>query len=78
LRPIVPPWARSSLWSGHLFEEAPMNDSMKSHDASRWFISEPDSVDAAIPDGLGGRAMNCSPQVQVTSRRRDLPTSVRR
>jgi len=55
-----------------------MNDSMKSHDASRWFTSEPDSVDAAIPDGLGGRAMNCSPQVQVTSRRRDLPTSVRR
>ena len=43
-----------------------MKDSMKSHDASRWFISEPDSVDAAIPDGLGGRAMNRSPQVQVT------------
>ena len=43
-----------------------MKDSMKSHDASRWFISEPDSVDAAIPDGLGGRAMNPSPQVQVT------------
>jgi hypothetical protein len=43
-----------------------MKDSMKSHDASRWFISEPDSVDAAIPDGLGARAMNRSPQVQVT------------
>ena len=43
-----------------------MKDSMKSHDASRWFISEPDSVDAAIPDGLGGRVMNRSPQVQVT------------
>ena len=25
-----------------------MKDSMKSHDASRWFISEPDSVDDAI------------------------------
>ena len=35
-----------------------MKDSMKSHDASRWFISEPDSVDDAIPDGLGGWAMN--------------------
>ena len=41
-----------------------MKDSMKSHDTSRWFISEPDSVDAAMPDGLGGRTMNRSLQVQ--------------
>src|SRR5271166_1350535 len=40
-------WARSSLWSGHLFEEASMKDSMKNHDVSRWFISEPDSTEGA-------------------------------
>src|SRR6516162_4174495 len=32
----------SNLRRRHLFEDAPMRDSLESHDFRRWFVSEPD------------------------------------
>ena len=41
----LPSWAKSFLRK-HQFEDELMKDSMKSHDASRLFISEPESTES--------------------------------